>query len=137
MRVTNILKVDPKGRITIPLVLREALGIQEGRLLLAIADTEKKELVITPLVPSEKQIYEIKVELSDKPGALADLSERLREMKLDQILTRCAVIRRGEVAECIFVVEPLETPSVDVEAVKKELEALETVYFITIKPLGK
>lgn len=140
MRVTNIVKVDSKGRVTIPLFVREALEIQEGRYLIAIADINKKEIILTPVTSSNKPIFEIKVELKDKPGALAEFSEKLKEMGLDQLIVRCSTIKRGEIGECISIVESINgsrNVRLTADAIKNELEKMDIVYFVSVKQIEK
>ena len=103
MKIAEIVRVDSKGRITIPMVVRESLNIVEGMNLVLVADIEKREIVITPIPSSESDLYELYVELRDVPGALAHVSEKLAELGIDQVTTRCTTIKRGEVAECILL----------------------------------
>lgn len=138
MRVTNIVKVDSKGRVTIPLFVREALEIQEGRYLIAIADISKKEIILTPVTSGNKPIFEIKVELKDKPGALAEFSEKLKQLGLDQLIVRCSTIKRGEIGECISIVEAVGSrETIDTDEIKRQLEEMDIIYFVSIKPIEK
>lgn len=135
MKYTSILRVDSKGRITIPQIVREALDIYEGKQLLAVADFEKKEILITPITSKTQALYEIKVELKDVPGALASFGEKMKELKLDQLIVKCSSIKRGELAECVSIAEPLDPPSFNPDSVKKALEESGFVYFVSIKQL--
>ncbi len=136
MRITSLVKVDSKGRVTIPLFIREALDIQEGRHLIVIADVDKKEILLTPISSKGESIYEIKVELQDKPGALAEFSRMLKELGFDQLMIRCSTIKRGEIGECISIAEPIEE-GVSPEKVKEALESSDIVYFVSIKKLER
>jgi len=136
MRLSEIVKVDSKGRVTIPLVVREALNIVEGMNLILIADPEKREIIITPLPSSEGRLYELRIEFKDIPGALARASEKLAELKVDQITTQCTTVKRGEYAECIIIVD-LAPSGIDVERLKNILSSLPEVRFIQVKPLQR
>ncbi len=136
MRITSLVKVDSKGRVTIPLFIREALDIQEGRYLIVIADVDKKEILLTPISSKGESIYEIKVELQDKPGALAEFSKMLKELGFDQLMIRCSTIKRGEIGECISIAEPVDK-GVSLEKVKEALESSDIVYFVSIKKLER
>jgi len=136
MKLTSIVKVDPKGRVTIPLYIREAMDVHEGRYLVIIADVEKKEIVLTPLTRSAENIYEIRVELQDKPGALAEFSKLLSDMKLDVLLSKCSTVKRGEIGECSAVVEPLD-PSIDMKAVEEKIKSLDVVFMVSVRPVEK
>lgn len=135
MKYTSILRVDSKGRITIPQIVREALDIYEGRQLLAVADFDKKEILITPITSKAGALYEIKVELRDAPGALASFGEKMRELNLDQLIVKCSSIKRGELAECISIAEPLNPSEFNPDNVKRALEESGFVYFVSIKEL--
>lgn len=136
MRISEIVKVDSKGRITIPLVVREALNIVEGMTLILIADPDKREIVVTPLPGGEGSLYELRIEFRDVPGALAKTSEKLAELGVDQVTTQCTTVKRGEYAECIIVVD-LSNAKVDVDELKNILASMPEVRFIQVKPLGR
>ncbi|MEM0046990.1 MAG: hypothetical protein QW039_00805 [Fervidicoccaceae archaeon] len=136
MKLTSIVKIDPKGRVTIPLYIREAMDVHEGKYLVIIADIEKKEIVLTPITRSAENIYEIRVELQDKPGALAEFSKVLGDMKLDVLISKCSTVKRGEIGECSAVVEPLD-PNIDIKMVEEKIKSLDVVYMVTVKPVEK
>jgi len=136
MRLSEIVKVDSKGRVTIPLVVREALNIVEGMNLILIADPEKREITITPLPSAEGRLYELRIEFKDIPGALAKTSEKLAELGVDQITTQCTTVKRGEYAECIIIVD-LARAGIDVDELKNILSELPEVRFIQVKPLQR
>jgi len=135
-RFTDVVKVDSKGRVTIPLVIREAMDIREGRYLIMVADVEKKEIALTPISPSAEEVYEIRAELKDRPGALADFAARLKEVGFNLLIVRCTTLKKGEIAECTFIAEPLEARKIDVDEARKRLEKLEITHYIVVKPLG-
>jgi AbrB family looped-hinge helix DNA binding protein len=136
MRLSEIVKVDSKGRVTIPLVVREALNIVEGMNLILIADPEKREIIITPLPSAEGRLYELRIEFKDVPGALAKTSEKLAELGVDQITTQCTTVKRGEYAECIIIID-LARSGIDVEELKNILSSLPEIRFIQVKPLQR
>lgn len=135
MKYTSILKVDSKGRITLPQIVREALDIWEGKQLLAVADFNKKEILLTPIASRPSVLYEIKVEVRDAPGILAKFGEKMKELGLDQLIVKCSSIKRGELAECVSIAEPIQPSQFDIESTKKALEESDFVFFVSIKPL--
>ena len=135
MRSANIVKVDSEGRVTIPLVIREALDIREGRHLIVVADVNKREILLTPIASEDRKVYEIKVELKDQPGALAAFSDKLKDLGFNQLIVRCSTLKRGEIGECTSLVEPVTSKEVDIEKVKRELESLDVVYYVSVKSL--
>ena len=136
MRLSEIVKVDSKGRVTIPLVVREALGIVEGMNIILIADPDKREIVLTPLPSTESKLYELRIEFKDVPGALAKTSEKLAELGVDQVTTQCTTVKRGEYAECIIIVD-LARSKTDIDELKNILSSLPEVRFIQVRPLQR
>ena len=135
MRVTNIVRVDSKGRITIPQFLREALDIEEGRFLVLIGDIDRKELILTPISSERGTVYEIAVEMQDRPGALADFTSVLKELDLDILVSRCSTIQRGEIGECTVIVEPVK--EVSVEGIENKLKQQDFIYVVRVRPLER
>ena len=131
-RLTSLVKVDSKGRITIPQTIRETLGIEAGMLVAMLADTEKKEIIVSPISTEGAKIVELDVTMVDKPGALAKVTEKLSELKVDIIANRCASITRKEEGECTFIVD-ISQAAVDVEGLRRSLEALDIVTQVMIR----
>jgi len=136
VRLAEIVKVDSKGRVTIPLVVREALNIIEGMNLILIADPDKREIVLTPLPSAEGKLFEMRIEFKDVTGALAKASEKLAELNVDQVTTQCTTVKRGEYAECIIIID-LSRSGIDIDTVKTELSKLDEVRFIQVRPLQR
>ncbi|MCE4606015.1 MAG: AbrB family transcriptional regulator [Desulfurococcales archaeon] len=134
MRITDIVRMDAKGRVTIPALIRETLGINEGMYLVIIGDSDSKEIILTPIISSGQNVYEITVEFQDVPGAFASVSDELARQGADQITTRCSTIRRGDIAECTMVVD-LSNAKVSVDELKEILNDLSEVRMVSIRPI--
>jgi len=104
MRFKELVKVDSKGRITIPLPIREALGIREGMTILLYADLDEKKIFLSP-IPDQAKLVEISLTVTDRPGVLAEISKILADNGVDIIALKCVVIKRGEVGECTFIAD--------------------------------
>ncbi|RLG88247.1 MAG: AbrB family transcriptional regulator [Thermoprotei archaeon] len=129
MKIKEIVKVDSKGRITIPLTIREALDIHEGMTVLLIADREKKEIIVSP-IPERAKLVELNLRVEDRPGVLAEITRVLADKGVDIIATRCIVIRRGELGECYMVVDlsrSLITQPRELEELLSKLEPVKEV----------
>ncbi len=129
MKIKEIVKVDSKGRITIPLTIREALDIHEGMTVLLIADREKKEIIVSP-IPERAKLIELNLRVEDRPGVLAEITRVLADKGVDIIATRCIVIRRGELGECYMVVDlsrSLITQPRELEELLSKLEPVKEV----------
>jgi AbrB family looped-hinge helix DNA binding protein len=131
-RLTGLVKVDSKGRITIPQTIRESLGIEAGMLVAMLADTEKKEIIVSPIMAENAKVVQIEVTMQDRPGALAKVTSKLSELKVDIIANRCTSITRREEGECTFIVD-MSQSSTDVEGVRKALEGLDVVTQVMIR----
>ncbi len=132
MRLTALAKVDSKGRITIPQAIREALDIEPGMLVVLLADLQRREIIVSPVVSALKNVFEVDVELYDKPGALAKLTQTLAELNADIIATRCASIARGETASCTIIVD-LSKSNYGPDDIRRRLEELDVVTVVKIK----
>ncbi|MCE4600544.1 MAG: AbrB/MazE/SpoVT family DNA-binding domain-containing protein [Desulfurococcales archaeon] len=132
MRLTSLAKIDSKGRVTIPQTIREALDIEPGMIVVLLADLDRREIIISPISASSKYIYEIEVEMMDKPGALAMLTQKLAEMHIDIVATRCAAISRGESGNCTVIVD-VSKAKAGIEDVKRALEELDVVTLVRIR----
>jgi AbrB family looped-hinge helix DNA binding protein len=131
-RLTGLVKVDSKGRITIPQTIRESLGIEAGMLVAMLADTEKKEIIVSPIMAENAKVVQIEVTMQDRPGALAKVTSKLSELKVDIIANRCTSITRREEGECTFIVD-ISQSSTDVEGIRKALEGLDVVTQVMIR----
>jgi len=135
LRFTALVRVDTKGRVTIPQTIREAIGIDAGMTVVIIADVDKREVILTPVSPDTSKLYEIIVDLLDVTGALAKLTGKLAELGVDIVATKCASIVRAELASCTIIGDFTQAKK-GVEEVKRELEAVDVVRHVKIKSIG-
>jgi len=128
----GFVKVDSKGRITIPQAVREALGVEPGMLMALIADFDKREIIVSPIATKPEAVYELDLNLVDKPGSLAAVTGVLAKHKADIIASKCASIARGEEASCTIIVD-MSMSDVDADSIKRELEELEAVIQVRLR----
>ncbi|MEZ0394642.1 MAG: ACT domain-containing protein [Desulfurococcaceae archaeon] len=131
MIVEEIVKIDSKGRVTIPLTIRNMLDIREGMYVLLIADREKKEVRMT-LIPTTSKLYRVLTRLEDRPGAMAEVATTLASMRIDVITSKCTVVRRGELGECEMIIDTSKSAAENVDAIKEALRKLEVVKSVDI-----
>ncbi len=131
MRFKELVKVDSKGRITIPLTIREALGIHEGMNVLLIADLDEKKIFISP-IPDKARLMELNIMVDDRPGVVAEISKVLADHGVDIIALKCVVIKRGVTGECYIVVDLSKSLITGSNELKNILEELEPVKKINI-----
>ena len=117
MRMTEIVRIDSRGRITMPSSLREAVRLSEGMYVMLIADLDEKEVRIVPFADPEAKLIEFCITFSDMPGALAKAANILARQGVDLLSSESRTLRRGKSAEWVVVA--------DVSRCKCKLEELE------------
>ncbi len=117
MRMTEIVRVDSRGRITMPSSIREAVRLSEGMYVMLIADLDAKDIRITPFADPEAKLVELSIAFSDVPGALAKAANILAKQGVDLLSSESRTLRRGRSAEWVVVA--------DVSRCKCTLEELE------------
>jgi len=132
MRLTAIVKVDSKGRITIPQTMRETIGVEPGMLMAIIADTDKREIIVSPIYGKGNIIYEVEVTLIDRPGAIAQVADALARSNIDVIAQRCTTIMRGQEGSCTIIVDMSKSPLSE-EELKNLLVRLDVVTQVRVK----
>ena len=105
MRMTEIVRVDSRGRITMPSSIREAVRLSERMYVMLIADLDKKEVRIAPFADPEAKLVELNITFSDVPGALAKSARILAEEGVDLLSSESRTLRRGKSAEWVVVAD--------------------------------
>jgi len=103
--MTEIVRVDSRGRITMPSSIREAVKLSEGMYVMLIADLDKKELRIAPFADPEAKLVELSITFSDSPGALAKAANILASEGVDLLSSESRTLRRGKSAEWVVVAD--------------------------------
>ena len=103
--MTEIVRVDSRGRITMPSSIREAIRLSEGMYVMLIADLDKKELRITPFADPEAKLVELSIRFNDVPGALAKAASTLANQGVDLLSSESRTLRRGKSAEWIVIAD--------------------------------
>jgi AbrB family looped-hinge helix DNA binding protein len=117
MRMTEIVRIDSRGRITMPSPLREAVKLSEGMYVILVADLDEKEVRIVPFADPEAKLIEFCITFSDMPGALAKAANILAMEGVDLLSSESRTLRRGKSAEWVVVA--------DISRCKCKLEELE------------
>ena len=105
MRMSEIVRIDSRGRITMPSSIREATGLSEGMYVMLLVDLDTKEIRISPFADPEAQLVEFHFMFSDVPGALARVAAILAENHIDLLSSTSRTLRRGEFAEWIVIAD--------------------------------
>lgn len=67
-----VIKVDGKGRITLPLYIRRELGIEEYSSVELVVDQARRELIVRPITSSGEYLINLEVEL-ENPEKISEL----------------------------------------------------------------
>ena len=105
MRMTEIVRVDSRGRITMPSSIREAVRLSEGMYVMLIAELDQKDIRITPFADPEAKLVELSIAFSDVPGALAKAANILAKQGVDLLSSESRTLRRGRSAEWVVVAD--------------------------------
>ena len=105
MRMTEIVRVDSRGRITMPSSIREAVRLSEGMYVMLVANLDKKEIRIAPFADPEAELVELSITFFDIPGALAKAASILADKGVDLLSSESRTLRRGKSAEWIVIAD--------------------------------
>ncbi|MFZ8783103.1 MAG: AbrB/MazE/SpoVT family DNA-binding domain-containing protein [Desulfurococcaceae archaeon] len=135
LSIEETVKVDSKGRITIPASIRELFNIKEGMYLLMVADKNTREIKLVPL-PIAAKLVRIRVLVEDKVGVLAELTNFLANLHVDIVSTKCVVLKREELGECEMIVDVSRSTITTPEYLVNELRSLEPVKEVEVYVLA-
>jgi AbrB family looped-hinge helix DNA binding protein len=105
MRRTEVVRVDSRGRVTMPSSIRDAVRLSEGMYVMLVADLDKREVRIVPFADPEAKLVEFRVSFADIPGALAKAADALAKQGVDLLSSESRTLRRGESAEWIVIAD--------------------------------
>jgi len=105
MRMSEIVRIDSRGRVTMPSSIRDALRLSEGMYVILIADVDRKEVRIVPFADPEARLVEFRITFADVPGALAKAAALLAREGVDLLSSESRTLRRGESAEWVAIAD--------------------------------
>jgi len=105
MQESNVAKVDSKGRVLIPLSLRDAVKIREGMFVTLVANSDRREIRVSPLAYPSAKIAEIRIDIPDIPGALAKIAKILADCNVDLLASESRTLERRKLAEWTVVAD--------------------------------
>jgi AbrB family looped-hinge helix DNA binding protein len=134
MRISEIVRIDTRGRLTLPSSIRDVMGFSEGMYVMLIAETEEKHVRIVPFADPEAKLVEFHFALSDVPGALAKIASILAENNVDLLSTASRTLKRGELAEW-SVIADISKCKCTLKELKKKILDRKVVEKMTLKSL--
>lgn len=132
--IYEFVVIDSKGRVVIPSRIRKVLNISDGMKVIMIADPDKREIKIIPLVDLHAKIYRLRIEMVDKPGVLAKIASLLAENNIDLLMTESRTIKRREIAEWNIVAD-FSNCSLSIQGLINIIEKLDFVRKIDIREI--
>lgn len=108
MARTEIVRMDDRGRVLIPIYARDALSIGPETSLLLLVDQEQKNIMLTPIT-EKARLATVKVMLPDVPGALAKAAQFIAEKGVDLLMSESRTLSRGKTAEWTVVADFSQT----------------------------
>jgi len=118
MRNSNIVKLDSKGRVLLPIHIRKFLSIDDGTELIIVEDNDKQQVRILPLI--KEKTAELRFSLHDMPGSLAYIADTLATYNINIIMSESRTLVKGKMAEWDVIVDTSECNG-SLEQFKKEM----------------
>ena len=118
MRNSNIVRLDSKGRILIPIHIRKYLGLNDGTELILVEDNDKKQVRLLPLI--KEKTAKLRFTIDDVPGALAYIADVLSDYRINIIMSESRTLVKGKTAEWNIIVDTSESNG-SIEQFRKEI----------------
>jgi AbrB family looped-hinge helix DNA binding protein len=129
----EIVRVDSKGRVTIPSYMREELGMREGAYASVKMNREDRDVTICLFAGAKARLVEIKMRIPDRPGALARVARTLSELNVDLLSSSSRTLKKGELAEWAVIADFSQSSKVPEDIRKRVLENRDAIA-VDVKP---
>lgn len=130
MKEARIISIDARGRIVIPKVVRETLGLEPNSQLYLVADAESKTITITPMGLNVKNPYKFKIIMEDTPGSLAKIAQTFGNLGISLVYGQAMTLIKNKTALWTLIAPKPENISLDElkEKLISEGNAIEVEY---------
>jgi AbrB family looped-hinge helix DNA binding protein len=118
----EVVRVDSKGRVTIPAHIREELGMHEGGYAIAQMDHDAKAVTVSLFAGADARLIEMRLKIPDRPGALARVARTLSELNIDLMMSSSRTIKKGDSAEWVVIADFSQNDKTPKEISKKIIE---------------
>jgi len=130
----EIMRIDSKGRVTIPAHMREELGMKEGSYATVRIDREDRSVTVSLFAGAHARLVEMKLKIPDRPGALARAARTLSEMNLDLMTSSSRTVKKGDLAEWIVVADVGQS-GMTMEEIKRKILGNRDAMAVEVKEL--
>ena len=97
MKEVRILTIDNRGRIVIPMIVRRSLGLIANSQLMLVADSELKEIKITPIgIEGEGKFFKYRIIMKDEAGALAKIATTFGSYGISLVHGESVILEKGK-----------------------------------------
>ena len=117
-------KIDPKGRVLIPLDIRRSLGLESGADV--VLGVEGRRMTLSPI--TDAAVSEMRIRINDQAGSLARVAGFLSQEGFDLIMSESRSLERSRTAEWRVV----GGYNGDLSALARKLKRLDCVDNVTI-----
>jgi bifunctional DNA-binding transcriptional regulator/antitoxin component of YhaV-PrlF toxin-antitoxin module len=114
------MKLDSKGRLLIPVHMRNKLEAGEGTEVMLISDDETNEIKIVPLIKDKNA--ELKFLLTGIPDSLAIVANMLANHNINILMSQSRTLVRGKMAEWDVIVDTSSSNNGNLDKLKDELQ---------------
>jgi bifunctional DNA-binding transcriptional regulator/antitoxin component of YhaV-PrlF toxin-antitoxin module len=130
MRHSNIMKLDSKGRLLIPVHMRNKLEAGVGTEVMLISDDETNEIKIVPLIKDKNA--ELKFLLTGIPDSLAIVANMLANHNINILMSQSRTLVRGKMAEWDVIVDTSSSNNGNLDKLREELQTSKFVKNVEI-----
>ncbi|MBY9007236.1 MAG: hypothetical protein KGD63_10810 [Candidatus Lokiarchaeota archaeon] len=133
MKEVRIISIDDRGRLVLPQVVRKSFGITLDTKLMMVADTEMKEIKITPVgLDKDQKPIKLRITIADSPGSLAKIAETFGTLGISLMYGESAILEKNKTA-LWTVISP--TPNIPLNELKERLKNEGDAIKVEIVPL--
>ncbi len=131
MKEVRILTLDNRGRVVIPKIIRHNLGLKTNSQLMLTADSETKEIKITP-IGIEGDSYKFRILMRDEAGSLAKIATIFGKLGISLVYGESVILEKGKTAVWTVI-----APATDIEfdEIKETLQREGEALDVKILPL--
>ncbi|MBM5805752.1 MAG: ACT domain-containing protein [Candidatus Verstraetearchaeota archaeon] len=130
----EIMRIDSKGRVTIPAHMREELGMKEGSYTAVRIDREDRSVAVSLFAGAHARLVEMKLKIPDRPGALARVARTLSEMNLDLMTSSSRTVKKGDLAEWVVVADVGQS-GMTIEEIRRKILGNRDAMAVEVKEL--
>ena len=107
MKEVRILTIDNRGRIVIPMIVRKSLGLRDNSQLMLVADSELKEIKITPVGIEGEEFIKYQITMKDEAGSLAKIATTFGNYGISLVHGESVILEKGKTAQwSVIAVKP-------------------------------